>query len=34
MEVLKNTINKHIGRIEREENEELLEIHHLFYDEV
>ena len=33
METLENFIDKHIPRIENEENIELLEIHHLFYDE-
>jgi GMP synthase PP-ATPase subunit len=33
MEVLEAAISKHTSRIERGENEELLEIHHLFYDE-
>ena len=33
MEALESAIARHIGRIEREENEDLLEIHHLFYDE-
>ena len=34
MEALENIINKHIERIRNEENIELLEIHHLFYDEI
>ena len=34
MEVLEQLINKHIKRIQQEENEDLLEIHHIFYDEV
>ena len=34
MEALENIINKQIKRIENEENTELLEIHHLFYDEI
>ena len=33
MEVLETTINKHIMRILNEENTNLVEIHHLFYDE-
>ena len=33
MEVLERAIDKHIQRIERAENEGLVEIHHLFYDE-
>jgi len=33
MEVLEQVINKHINRINDEDNTELLEIHHLFYDE-
>ena len=33
MEVLEKSINKHINRILNEENKELIEIHHLFYDE-
>ena len=33
MEVLEESIDKHIQRIERAENEGLVEIHHLFYDE-
>ena len=33
MEVLETTINKHIMRILNEENANLVEIHHLFYDE-
>ena len=33
MEVLEKSIDKHIQRIERAENEGLVEIHHLFYDE-
>ena len=33
MDVLERSINKHIERINNEENKELLEIHHLFYDE-
>ena len=34
MEVLVKAIDKHIGRIDRYSNKYLLEIHHLFYDEV
>ena len=34
MDALENIINKQINRIENNENEELLEIHHLFYDEI
>ena len=33
MIVLERCINKHIERINNYENEDLLEIHHLFYDE-
>ena len=33
MEVLENSINKHVMRILNEENTDLIEIHHLFYDE-
>ena len=33
MEVLEKTINKHIDRIENNENQDLMEIYHLFYDE-
>ena len=33
MEVLENSINKHIMRILNEENTDLVEIHHIFYDE-
>ena len=33
MEVLETTINKHIMRILNEENTDLVEIHHFFYDE-
>ena len=33
MNVLERSINKHIERINNEENKEFLEIHHLFYDE-
>ena len=33
MEVLENAINKNIERINNYENTELIEIHHLFYDE-
>ncbi len=32
MEMLENEIEKHTSRIDREENKELLEIHHLYYD--
>jgi hypothetical protein len=34
MEVLERMINKHINRIQNGENNDLVEIHHLFYDEV
>ena len=34
MEVLEKAIDKHIGRIDKYSNKDLLEIHHLFYDEV
>ena len=33
MDVLERSIDKHIERINNEDNKELLEIHHLFYDE-
>ena len=33
MEVLEKSIDKHLDRIKHEENKELVEIHHLFYDE-
>ena len=33
MEVLEKALNKHIKRIESGENTDLVEIHHLFYDE-
>ena len=33
MEVLEKAIDKHIQRIANYENQELVEIHHLFYDE-
>ena len=33
MEVLETSINKHTERIENYENKDLVEIHHLFYDE-
>ena len=33
MEVLEKSLDKHITRILNEQNKELLEIHHLFYDE-
>ena len=33
MEVLEKAIDKHIDRILNYENRELVEIHHLFYDE-
>ena len=33
MEVLEKSIDKHLDRIKNEENKELVEIHHLFYDE-
>ena len=32
LETLKDEIEKHIDRIEREENTELVEIHYLYYD--
>jgi hypothetical protein len=34
MEALESAIDKHISRINNEENNSLIEIHHLFYDEV
>jgi hypothetical protein len=34
MNVLERCINKHIGRINNYENEDLVEIHHLFDDEL
>ena len=34
MEVLDNVINKHILRIIAQDNDNLVEIHHLFYDEI
>ena len=34
MEVLEIMINKHVQRIERSENTDLVEIHHVFYDEI
>jgi hypothetical protein len=34
MEVLENVIQKHMLRIIEEDNDELVEIHHLFYDEI
>ena len=34
METLEHVINKHVKRIENEENIELLEIQNLFYDEI
>jgi hypothetical protein len=34
MQVLESVINKHILRIQAEDNESLLEIHHVFYDEI
>ena len=34
MEMLERSINKHIKRIENGENHDLVEIHHLLYDEV
>ena len=33
MEILEKSINKHIKRIENGENQDLVEIHHLLYDE-
>jgi len=34
LQVLENIINKHIKRIEQEGDNDLLEIHHVFYDEI
>ena len=34
MKTLTNEIKRHIKRIENDENEDLLEIHHLYYDEM
>jgi len=34
MEVLEDVINKHILRIQADDNANLLEIHHIFYDEI
>ena len=34
MEALKSEIDKHISKINNDENNNLIEIHHLFYDEV
>jgi hypothetical protein len=34
MQVLESVINKHILRIQAEDNDSLLEIHHVFYDEI
>lgn len=34
MEVLKKNIDKHIERINNNENTELVEIHHLFYNDI
>lgn len=34
MQVLENVINKHIQRIESDENQDVVEIHHVFYDEI
>ena len=33
MDVLEKSINKHIERINNDDNKDLVEIHHLFYDE-
>ena len=33
MEILEKSINKHIKRIEKDENHDLVEIHHLLSDE-
>ena len=33
MEVLEKAIDKHIDRIDNYENKDLVEIHHIFYDE-
>ena len=33
MDLLEKSINKHIDRINKEENTELVEIHHTLYDE-
>ena len=34
MEVLENVINKHILRIQADDNDDVIEIHHVFYDEI
>ena len=34
LQVLDNVINKHINRIEQGEHVDLVEIHHIFYDEI
>jgi hypothetical protein len=34
MEVLENMINKHVKRIDLHENVDLIEMHHVFYDEI
>ena len=34
MQVLESVIRKHILRIQAEDNDSLLEIHHVFYDEI
>lgn len=34
MEVLETVANTHTKRVQEEENADLLEIHHLFYDEI
>ena len=34
VEVLEKAIEKHILRIQADDNDTLIEIHHLFYDEV
>ena len=34
MEVLEKSIGKHLERIQNELNKKLVEVHHLFYDEI
>ena len=34
MEVLESCISKHIGRIIHDKDDDSIEIHHLFYDEI
>ena len=34
MEVLEKAIDRHVSRIHKYPNTDLIEIHHLFYDEV